>query len=398
MSKYDRITEVEKNIDEIVEVEKFNPFHDAAGKFSSSNGFKTYSANPNTRAGAMAIARSAAAGHGNTANVHRQSYGENITQNAQWIGRGAKTPAGGTIVNGASHLRGKERFSGLAGASATGADWQSQNTARGRTTSPSKQTQQQQPQKPAPTKQTQQQTQTQQQQQKPAQQAQQQPQQKPASDRQPVDGKDISATYKYDSKKTGTALNQVAEQQGYSGKPNVIKDKAEFSKAVADSGVMAYRTIDSGTDVVTGKYKTGAQFADDLKNADNFAHNGNGMRVYGSGIYIAATRNPVQGKAPSRLDTDAAKRDSKGYGSSNAKTVAMTLRKDAKIGDHDQLKSEFNNIPSRTRHQKYGYDSKDGFAAFCASKGYDAIIAKDAGWKCDYVIVYNRTKLVVFDG
>ena len=28
--------------DEIVEVQKFNPFHDALGRFASANGFKTY--------------------------------------------------------------------------------------------------------------------------------------------------------------------------------------------------------------------------------------------------------------------------------------------------------------------------------------------------------------------
>ncbi|MGN0999684.1 MAG: toxin glutamine deamidase domain-containing protein [Faecousia sp.] len=56
--------------DEIVEVEKFNPYHDRLGRFATSNGFMnsgysgdkdrqavTFSANPETRAGAMAIAR-----------------------------------------------------------------------------------------------------------------------------------------------------------------------------------------------------------------------------------------------------------------------------------------------------------------------------------------------------
>lgn len=71
---------------------KFNPFHDAKGRFSSSNGFATYSANPKTKAGAMAISRSAQAGHGTTFNVHRESQGENINQNYAWLngGPGAK--------------------------------------------------------------------------------------------------------------------------------------------------------------------------------------------------------------------------------------------------------------------------------------------------------------------
>lgn len=138
MRKYDTIVEVEKNIDEITEVQKFNPFHDSMGKFSSSNGFKTYSANPNTRAGAMAIARSAAAGHGNTMNVHRESYGENIRQNANWLGQGKQQSA---RQQGNATLRSRvEPVAGLAGASATGASWQYQNQRQGRTTKPGKQT------------------------------------------------------------------------------------------------------------------------------------------------------------------------------------------------------------------------------------------------------------------
>ena len=129
MKKYDHIEVVEKNIDEITVVEKFNPFHDAQGKFSSANGFKSYSANPNTKAGAMAISRSAAAGHGNTLNVHRQSYGENIRQNANWLGRGNQ---GNNRWHGNTTLRSRiEPGFGLAGASSVGSFWQQQNQQRG---------------------------------------------------------------------------------------------------------------------------------------------------------------------------------------------------------------------------------------------------------------------------
>lgn len=80
---------VAKTFEEIL---KFNPFHDSAGRFSSSNGFASYSANPKTKAGAMAISRSSQAGHGTTFNVHRESQGENINQNYAWLngGPGAK--------------------------------------------------------------------------------------------------------------------------------------------------------------------------------------------------------------------------------------------------------------------------------------------------------------------
>lgn len=83
---------VAKTFDEIL---KFNPFHDARGRFASSSGFATYSANPKSKAGAMAINRSAQAGHGATFNSHKESQGENINQNYAWLngGPGAKVLA-----------------------------------------------------------------------------------------------------------------------------------------------------------------------------------------------------------------------------------------------------------------------------------------------------------------
>lgn len=128
----------EKDIEIIVEVsksdtvQKFNPFHDARGRFASSRGFKTYSANPNTKAGAMAIARSAAAGYGKTPNVHRQSGGNNIQQITNWLGQGKQA---NTRQRGYTTLRQRiEPVSGLAGAAATGAAWQAQNQKMGYTT------------------------------------------------------------------------------------------------------------------------------------------------------------------------------------------------------------------------------------------------------------------------
>lgn len=385
MKNYDTIEVVEKGVDEIEVVEKFNPFHDARGRFASSSGFKSYSANPNTKAGAMAISRSAAAGHGNTANVHRESYGENIQQNAKWMGSGKGLGRGNT---GYSYLKNRvESLGGLSGASRAGATWQQQNQQQGRKTQQPKQA----PQKPAPAKPTKPQAAAQ----KPAQQAQQKPtpQKKPASDRQVVEGKDISKTFQYDRKAKGSAMDQVTEQQGFKGKPTLIKDKKEFSAAVKDSGIMAYRTVNGGTDVVTGKHKTSGQFADDLKNATTISHNGSGGQVYGAGIYIAAASNAKPGRAPSQSATNAAKSDSKCYGGSSSTTMAMTLDKSAKIGDYTATRNEFSRMTSSQR-AKYGNE----LGAYAASKGYDALKAVDAGWGCDYIMVYNRTKLIVFDG
>lgn len=388
MSNHDTIIEISvaKTFDEIIEIEKFNPFHDGLGRFSSSNGFKSYSANPNTRAGAMAIARSAAAGHGNTANVHRESYGENIRQNANWIGSGKQqTPR----QQGAATLRQRvEPIGGLAGASAAGASWQHQNQMQGRTTKPGKQPPQQQTQQQTAAKPAQKPKQTQ-----TNQQTQQQNNAAQANARKPVDGKDISRTFTYNSRAKGEPLDQVADQQGFKGKPTLIKDNTEFSAAVKASGIMAYRTLGDGKDVVTGQRKTGGQFADDLKNSDKFSHNGTGGKVYGGGIYIAATSNPVQGKAPSQRATNNAKTDSQYYGNGGgSKTVAITLQPNAKIGDYSTERASFNRL-SASQKAKFGND----FAAYAASKGYDGMRVTGAGMGCDYITVYNRSKLIIFD-
>lgn len=66
-------------------IRKFNPFHDALGRFADKTSFASYSANPKSKAGAMAISRSAQAGHGTTFNSHRESQGENINQNFNWL-------------------------------------------------------------------------------------------------------------------------------------------------------------------------------------------------------------------------------------------------------------------------------------------------------------------------
>lgn len=64
---------------------KFNPFHDARGRFSDKDSFAIYSANPKSKSGALAISRSAQGGHGTTFNSHKESQGENINQNYNWL-------------------------------------------------------------------------------------------------------------------------------------------------------------------------------------------------------------------------------------------------------------------------------------------------------------------------
>ena len=427
MNEYDKIEVVEKGVDEVEVVEKFNPFHDSAGKFSNKNGFKTYSANPNTRAGAMAIARSAAAGHMNTINVHRdaRSTGMTIRQNANWLGQGhqqTRGQAGSATLN-----RRVEPIAGLAGASAAGASWQYQNAQQGRTTGQAKQPAQQaqqQPQKPAPAKQ----TQTQQAQQKPAQQQQQTQQNGDPNQslknqvqdvymssgdklaNQPrdgsgrpttttnvakahyqdrVDGKDISNTVDVTkSKSRKDPIDQIAELQGWNKSPTVTDDLETFQKAAKKSGCVMIRSV-------TSNGRTG-QSADDVCKSTmtdgNSPLGGSGGKWYGAGMYMVKTTYGTDTGRNLAKKINQGQNESYFYGGTQMMATVHPKAKIATPAQANKLQSDYYRLSS-SQQKKYG-----GYGEYIASKGYDG-----AQWHADssptaYVTVYNKSALIFYSG
>lgn len=406
MNQYDHIEEVEKNIDEIEVVEKFNPFHDARGRFSSSNGFSSYSANPNTKAGAMAIARSAAAGHGNTMNVHRQSYGENIRQNANWLGRGKQQ---NPRQQGNATLRSRvEPVAGLAGASATGASWQYQNQRQGRTTNPGKQPAQQQPKKqPAPQKPTQQQTQPNTQGGSLAQDVasvhvtkpnkiaivqrngsgQPSKTHKVADDnyQSKVAGKDISKTFDA-SKISGSekAIDKVAKAQGWNKPATVTNDLDAFQKAATQSGRVMFRSVNGNA------RETADQICKKTMLDGNTSLGGNGGTCYGGGLYLTDCKI---GASRNTNNLTASSRESYYYGNTQMMATVHPSAKIATPKQASQMKSEFQNMSSRDR-SKFGYDE----GAYIASKGYDGAKWHDDSDPAAYTTIYNKSAMIFYGG
>lgn len=428
MKKYDTIVEVEKNIDEIEEVAKFNPFHDAKGRFSSSNGFASYSANPNTRAGAMAIARSAAAGHMNTKNVHRYAAGPTIRQNANWLGAGKQQTRG---QKGSATLnRRVEPVAGLSGASATGASWQYQNQKQGiATTLSGKQTQQ--PQKPAqkpqqqpqkPQQQAQQQAATQQQAaaQKPAQQPQAagkglaaqvagvqltggdklaiQPRngsgrttttRKLANDHDQdiVVGKDISKTADI-SKVRGSKdpIDKMADLQGWNKQPTVTNDLETFQKAAKQSGVMLIRTVH-------GNYNTGETSDQVCKTTMTNASaplGGSGGKVYGSGMYLVGAQTTNKTGRNLGRQIAGSQTHSAAYGDTQMMATVHPKAKIATPTQANKLKSDFRNM-SYAQQKKYG-----DYGSYIASKGYDG--ARWHNTSDPYITMYNKSAMIFYGG
>lgn len=361
MNQYEHIEEVEKNIDEIEVVEKFNPFHDARGRFASSNGFASYSANPKTKAGAMAINRSNNAGHGRTLNVHRESKGESIQQNANWLATGQKpkTPA---AVSRARYQQRKLK------------QQQAQQAAGGAAATKPNQA------KPSTKK----------------------PAQKPADpDRKAVDGTDLVAKLGAAKVKNMTT-DQILKAQGMDGKPKMAKTDAEIASAIKNGmniGVRSWRGADAATR---------AAYDDQLKNG-SFYTKCDGGNALGRGMYVAVSTPATQSLKAGRgsinkgnIDYSSAMNQSAPYGDWH---VNMVIDKSAKLVSYKDAVS----MARKDGLRSSGWSDTDSVdfdvGAYAAAKGYDGVImsgktgtiSDNPNMRGEYVNMVNRTKVTIID-
>lgn len=401
--QYDQIAEVD-TIVEKDDVEKFNPWHDARGRFTTAGGGGgrgSFSANPKTKAGQLAIQRVYNSGGHTTFNRHKESKGENVYQNYKWINSrggsfpGSRKPKGFTGTTSRNGLNArtntrtyskppKNYLQGTGSSSNTSASKPKQQTtskpaaSKPKTTTTSKpKTMQSKPASSKP-KQTN----------KPAAGA-----KRPSTSHKMVDGKDIRGTFSASNLSEQKAMEYVAIKQGFKGKGRVVKDHKEFQEAVKKSGVVMYRTLGDGTDVITRRSTSASRFIDKLKNGseDELSLNGSGGSWYGQGIYTASTKI-TPGKKPSRgAQMNAANGSIDYQRRGQGKTVAMTLDPSAKVADYDSIYREFGKL-STSERRKYSGD----IGVYAAAKGYDAMTHPVYGG-ANYTMVYNRTKLVFFD-
>lgn len=409
----DTVEHVENGFDHIEHIEKFNPFHDSRGRFSSSQGMKTYSANPKTKAGQMAISRSTAAGYGAVMNVHRESKGENIRQNDNWVRSGqkpnnsqlarAQANAPKTVAQARLNAH-TNRVKGTMGAT---------ETANAKQPKPKKQTQPSQKQ-PQQQQKPQQQTQTQQQQAQAAQgkknmvrvtQKMQsgikmdadfdQSTVKGALNKQfrgTAEGKDLTKTFDATKMRASDSYfgekrytNQVADMQGFNS-PAKRVSKAEFDQLAKTYGDEFYRTVGAGT--LNGR-KTSAQgFKNAFSVTNDMGMNGPSGRVYGDGIYtVSAKMTAGRGRSYTANDSANAKRESQWYGDCKT-TLKMTWNSKPNIVTQRQLDNEWNKL-SVAEKLKFG-GHKNTYA--CA-KGYDALYTNSS----QYMTVFNRSKIAILD-
>lgn len=324
---------------------------------------KTYSANPKLKAAQPSIMRSYQAGHGRVLNVHRESKGESITQNANWLTTGQK-PAVPAAVSRQRYQQRKQK--------------QQQQQAAGQNTA------QQAPQKPT---------------------AAQKPQTKPQTQgadvssgkaANAVNGQDLAGKFQFSRNSTDYAIEQVIKAQGFDGKPTLTSDKAAFSQACQASNFIAKRGVGASNQRTLNAYD------DALKNGDFYVKCSGGS-VHGYGMYAASVA--ANGNS-AKLGITHAESTAKAYASGRAQKIyTMTLDKSAKIGTESALKrkmqndTEFQRVCNSSGMKSYYTQDVGVYAAY---KGYDAYIAgsgryRKNGASSDYTVILNRSKVILYD-
>ena len=308
--------------------------------------------------------RSHQAGHGRVLNVHRESKGESITQNANWLTTGQK-PAVPAAVSRQRYQQRKQK--------------QQQQSQQ--------QQQQQTAQKPAaPTSSKKPQAQTQ------------NTNASVSSGKatNAVNGQDLSGKFQFSKNSTDYAIEQVIKAQGFDGKPTLTSDKAAFSQACKASNFIAKRGVGASDQRTLDAYDQA------LKTGDFYVKCSGGS-VHGYGMYAASVAaNGSQASSGIRH----AESTAQAYASGRAQKVyTMTLDKSAKVGkEYDLYKqmqsdTEFQSVCRRSG-MRSSYTQDVG--VYAAYKGYDAYIAYNGrrntnGSGSDYTVILNRSKVIIYD-
>lgn len=314
----------------------------------------------------MAINRSAQAGHGRTLNVHRESKGESIQQNANWLSTGQK-PAVPAAVSRQRYQQRKLK------------QQQQQSAAQNAAPKPAQKPAQKPPapQKPTPPAKT--------------------GSVASGNAQNAVDGKDLAGKFRFQNRSTDYAIEQVIKAQGFDGKPTLTKNPAEFAKACQASNFIAKRGIGASDQRTLQAYDQA------LKTGDFYVKCSGGS-VHGYGMYAASVA--ANGRS-ARSGIRDAEGTAQAYarGSRAQKIYTMTLDKSAKVGDEASLKrqmqrdTEFQRVCRSSRMRSYQTQDVGVYAAY---KGYDAYIAgsgrnSTSGSSSDYTVILNRSKVIILD-
>ena len=371
--RFDLVTNVDR-YDMITEVRKFNPFHDALGRFASKNGFSTYSANPKMRAAQPSIIRSAVYGHGKTMNVHRESKGENIGQNYDWLQTGQPygkpvAPPAPTKPPVSKPATPKTKTPPAASSKPT-ADQSIADAVKNVQLSDGQKLALQARDRNGHSCDT----------------------RKIAEDYDGtrVAGKDISKSFdaQTDAHPGEKAIDAVARAQGWDkAKPTIISDRDTFDKLCLQNGCVMMRSVHDGKDGTPA-----ATVAADTMTRSDISLGGTDHSAYGGGMYVVNTHIDPAASAKKGSSTVAqGQLASYVYGPCQ---MMMTLRPRAKIATPNQAKKLANEFWALPYSERSKFSDDEG--AYIASKGYDGAKWHDDNNPGAYCTVFNKSALVFF--
>ena len=218
----------------------------------------------------------------------------------------------------------------------------------------------------------------------------------------PVEGTDLAG--KLFVKRDLKDINEVLKAQGFDGKPTVL-NKTEFLKAVKDDTFIAQRTYTAPSKDKLDEY------INMLRNGDFYVDCRTGGRAHGKGMYAAA--DYTKGKALRRVIDEMTHYQNLGAiqrGEHYTMTETLTIDPSARIIDEANVVNEF--IYRYTQELKaQGYSTREindkiisnGWrnrdkGVLASLMGYDVIRAIPSPRRADYMVILNRTKLILLGG
>lgn len=217
-----------------------------------------------------------------------------------------------------------------------------------------------------------------------------------------VEGKDLAG--KLFVKRDLKDINEVLKAQGFDGKPTVL-NKTEFLKAVKDDTFIAQRTYTAPSKDKLDEY------INMLRSGDFYVDCRTGGRAHGKGMYAAA--DYTKGKDLRRVIDEMTHYQNLGAiqrGEHYTMTETLTIDPSARIIDEANIVNEF--IYRYTQELKaQGYSTREindkiisnGWrnrdkGVLASLMGYDVIRAVPSPFRADYMVILNRTKLILLGG
>jgi len=217
-----------------------------------------------------------------------------------------------------------------------------------------------------------------------------------------VEGKDLAG--KLFVKRDLKDINEVLKAQGFDGKPTVL-NKTEFLKAVKDDTFIAQRTYTAPSKEKLDEY------INMLRSGDFYVDCRTGGRAHGKGMYAAA--DYTKGKDLRRVIDEMTHYQNLGAiqrGEHYTMTETLTIDPSARIIDEANVVNEF--IYRYTQELKaQGYSTREindkiisnGWrdrdkGVLASLMGYDVIRAVPSPFRADYMVILNRTKLILLGG